>query len=297
MSIFQRAPKIEGKVAVITGAGSGIGRALAINLAQRGVHLALCDIDQEGLTETHHLLNDFDVQVSTRQLNVTDERAMSKWAIDVVQEHGAVHMLFNNAGVALAGTVSGTSLEQYRWILEINFFGVVNGTKAFLPLMENNDWAHIVNISSLFGLAGFPLQSGYCASKSAVKGFTESLRVDLEMAGSKVSCSSVHPGGIKTNIAKRSVVTSSVIETTGMTADQSRMEFDKLFITSADKAAVIILRGMLANKRRILVGADVSLMDPVLRLFPNLFQWFVARTHKLYIERVAKKHQAKESAL
>ncbi|KZZ60013.1 SDR family oxidoreductase, partial [Oleiphilus sp. HI0123] len=193
---------LNGKVAAVTGAGSGIGQALAVNLAQEGCALAISDVNEKGLKETQNLLKGFNVKVTSHALDVADKEAVYAWADKVVEDHGKVNLIFNNAGVALSGTVDSLSIEDYEWIMNINFWGVVYGTKAFLPHLEASGEGHVVNISSIFGLTSQPLMSGYNASKFAVRGFTESLRQDLEITGSKVSTTCIHPGGIKTNIAQ-----------------------------------------------------------------------------------------------
>ncbi len=167
---------LSGKVAAVTGAGSGIGRALAINLAQNGCNVALSDVNEAGLAETAEMLKQYPIKITTQKLDVSDKDAFYAWADQVVADHGKANLVFNNAGVALAGTVGDLSIEDYKWIMDINFYGVLYGTKAFLPHMEKAGEGHIVNISSIFGLASQPLMSGYNASKFAVRGLTESLR-------------------------------------------------------------------------------------------------------------------------
>ena len=199
-----------GKVAAITGASSGMGRALALELAQLGCGVAISDVDETGLLETAEMLKPFSVRVTATVLDVSNKDAVFAWADATAKEHGQVNMIFNNAGVALSGTTAALSLEDYEWIMGINFSGVLYGTKAFLPYLEASGEGHVINTSSIFGLASQPLMSGYNASKFAVRGFTESLRQDLEISGSKVSASCVHPGGIKTNIARTARMDASV---------------------------------------------------------------------------------------
>ncbi len=269
-----------GKVAAITGAGSGIGRALAQQLAAQGCHLALSDVDSKGLQETADLLKANQVKISTHILDVSDKAAVFDWADSVVAEHGAVHMIFNNAGVALSGTVAGLSIDDYEWIMAINFWGTLYGTKAFLPKLEASGEGHIINISSIFGLTSQPLMSGYNASKFAVRGFTESLRQDLELTGSSVSTTCVHPGGIKTNIAKRSRIDSSVAAATGSDNDSAVSEFERLFINTPESAAKAILDGVKHNRRRVLIGPDARVFDGLVRLFPTGYQWLFTRVIK-----------------
>ncbi len=268
------------KVAAVTGAGSGIGQALAINLASRGCDLALADINQSGLDETVELLKPCNVKVTQQLLDVSDKNAVFEWADQVVADHEVVHFIFNNAGVALSGTVASTSIEDYQWIMGINFWGVVYGTKAFLPHLEKSGDGHVVNTSSISGITAQPLMSGYNASKFGIRGFTEALRQDLEITNSCVTTTSIHPGGIKTNIAKSSRMNKSVEEVTGIDREQSIIEFEKLFIHSADTAAKVILKGVSKNKRRVLIGADARFFDFMARVFPSKYQWLFAKIVK-----------------
>ncbi|MEU6696388.1 SDR family oxidoreductase [Pseudonocardia sp. NPDC046786] len=260
-----------GRTAAITGAGSGIGRALALRLSGQGCHLALADRDAAGLAETAALAGP-QVRVTTTGLDVADEQAVYAWADTVVAAHGAVDLLVNNAGVALSGTVTGLSLDDYRWIMDVNFWGVVYGTKAFLPHLEESGDGHVVNLSSVFGLAAQPLMSGYNASKYAVRGFTESLRQDLELTGSRVSATCVHPGGIKTNIARAARMDPSVADATGRSPQDASKEFEALFLTTPDRAARTILDGVLRDRRRVLVGPDAWAIDSMVRLLPTTYQ-------------------------
>lgn len=261
-----------GRVAAITGAGSGIGRALALRLAAAGCSLALADRDADGLEATAAQIRALPVRVTTTVLDVSDEAAVYAWADQVVADHGKVNLVFNNAGVALSGTVAGLSLDDYRWIVDINFWGVVYGTKAFLPHLEASGEGHVINISSTFGLAAQPLMSGYNATKFAVRGFTESLRQDLELTGSAVTATCVHPGGIKTNVAKSARVNASVVEATGRTAESATKEFERLFFSTPDFAAKTILRGVGKNRRRVLIGLDAHVFDLMVRIAPTAYQ-------------------------
>ncbi|MDO9237762.1 MAG: SDR family NAD(P)-dependent oxidoreductase [Aquabacterium sp.] len=263
------------KVAAITGAGSGIGRALALNLAKQGCHLALADVNDRGLTETVAMIKPLGVRVTQHVLDVADEAAVFAWAQSAVDAHGHVNLLFNNAGVALSGTVAALSTADYDWIMRINFFGVLYGTKAFLPILEKSGEGHIVNISSVFGLTAQPLMSGYNASKYAVRGFTESLRQDLDLTNSCVSATCVHPGGIKTNVAKSARMSDSVAQVTGMSNKAASTEFERTFITSADSAANTIIKGVQRNARRVLIGPDARLYDWMVRIAPAGYQRLV----------------------
>lgn len=268
---MRRMKTLSNKVAVVTGAGSGIGRALAHELARHGAELALSDVNPSTLAETVDQIGKA-VRVTHRTVDVSDRGAVERWANQVVADHGGVHLVINNAGVAISGTVAQMTVEEYEWIMGINFWGVVYGTKAFLPLLERSGEGHIVNISSVFGLTSQPLMSGYNASKFAVRGFTESLRQDLELSGSCVSCTCVHPGGIKTGIAKASRAAKGIEEVTGMTAEQSAKEFEKAFITTPEKAAKVILAGVRRNSRRVLIGPDARLFDLAVRIAPTGYQ-------------------------
>src|SRR5580704_7862250 len=215
-----------GRVAAITGAGSGIGRALALNLAKRGTHLALCDINEVGLAETVGLCEGFGVKVTSQKLDVADRAAVYTWADSVVADHGKVNLIFNNAGVAVAATVESMSYEDFEWLMNINFWGVVYGTKAFLPHLKQSGEGHIVNLSSVFGLISVPSQSAYNAAKFAVRGFTDTLRMELEIEGADVSVTTIHPGGIKTNIAKNARMDASVRDVAG-DPDKAVRDFEK----------------------------------------------------------------------
>jgi NAD(P)-dependent dehydrogenase (short-subunit alcohol dehydrogenase family) len=262
----------EGRVAAITGAGSGIGRALALGLAARQCHLALSDVNAARLEDTARLATwaQPELKITTAVLDVSQRDAMHGWAADVARDHGKVNLIFNNAGVALSATVDGMTYEDFEWIININFWGVANGTKAFLPYLKASGEGHVVNISSVFGLAGIPGQSAYNASKFAVRGFTEALRQELDLARWPVSATCVHPGGIKTNIA-RAARTSPSVREIGLDDCDNGEKAEKLFNTTPDRAAEVILRGVLRNKRRVLIGGDAQLLDKVQRLFPTSY--------------------------
>ena len=274
----------ENKVAAITGAGSGMGRTLALELARRKCHLALSDINEKGLAETAELARALGVKVTTQKLDVAQKDAVHAWADAVVQDHGKVNLIFNNAGVALGSTVEGMDYADFEWIMGINFWGVVYGTKAFLPHLKASGEGHIINTSSVFGLAGIPSQSAYNASKFAVRGFTESLRQELEMTGSVVSATSVHPGGIKTNIAAAARFSKNMTGTFVRDEASGKKNFEKNFITTAEKAAQIILKGVEKNARRVLVGPDAHALDWMVRLLPSGYQRLVMRRAKKQLE-------------
>lgn len=265
--------RFDDKVAAITGAGSGIGRGLALELGRRKCHLALSDVNEGGLEETAAQARELGVRVTSHNVDVADRDAVYVWADQVVKDHGKVNFIFNNAGVALGSTVEKVTYEDFEWLMNINFWGVVYGTKAFLPHLKATGDGHIINISSVFGLAGIPSQSAYNSAKFAVRGFTESLRQELDMLGYGVSASCVHPGGIKTSIARSSRMDDSLQDLgLGSPGEDTRGKFEKSFITSADKAAKEIIQGVERNQRRILVGPDARVYDWMVRLLPTAYQ-------------------------
>jgi butyryl-CoA dehydrogenase len=260
-----------GRVAAITGAGSGIGRALAEDLAGRGAHLALSDIDAAGLAETVARCEGRAIKVTSHLVDVADRAAVFEWADTVAAEHGAVHLIVNNAGVALGATAEAMSYEDFEWLMNINFWGVVHGTKAFLPHLKRADQGHVVNISSVFGLVSIPSQSAYNAAKFGVRGFSDALRIELDIEGSHVSVTTVHPGGIKTNIARSARIDPSLHETAGDVADFAA-EFDRMAHTTPEKAARQIIKAVERNRRRALIGPDAKLYDLASRLPAGLYQ-------------------------
>ena len=219
------------------------------------------------------------------RLDVADRDAFYAYADKVQAHYGQVNLIINNAGVALGSTVENTNYEDFEWLMGINFWGVVYGTKAFLPMIKQAGEGHIVNISSIFGLIGVPTQSAYNAAKFAVRGFTESLRMELELEGVNISCTSVHPGGIKTNIAKNARMGSDVEKVTGMDAEKSRQEFEKLFRTTPEEAASTIIKGIRGNKRRVLIGADAVAIDSMQRLLPTTYQRLMVTGQKMLAKR------------
>jgi NAD(P)-dependent dehydrogenase (short-subunit alcohol dehydrogenase family) len=269
----------ENKVAAITGAGSGIGRGLAVELARQKCHLALSDVNEDGLRETIEMVRDSGIRMTSSRVDVSEREAVYAWADEVANEHGKVNLIFNNAGVALASTVERMSYEDFEWLMNINFWGVVHGTKAFLPHLKASGDGHVINISSVFGLAGIPTQSAYNSAKFAVRGFTESLRQELDMLQCGVSATSVHPGGIKTGIARASRIDPSISDL-GVSHVGTREKFEKTFITGADKAARVILDGVRRNNRRVLIGPDARIFDWVVRLLPSAYQRITVRYSK-----------------
>jgi NADP-dependent 3-hydroxy acid dehydrogenase YdfG len=251
---------------MISGAGSGIGRSLARRLSAAGSPVAIADIDERGLKETEATLRG---PVLATVLDVRDADAQHAFAAAVrewmPQPLGAV---FNNAGVAVASSVIDAVPEDDDWLREINFHGVVNGTRAFLPILIEQDEGVIVNTSSVFGLVGMPYQSAYCASKFAVRGFTDSLRQELR--GTGVHAVNVHPGGITTNIARNARIRKDP-EGRGRTREQMAREFEALTMTSPDKAAQVIHNGVERGRARILVGPDAYLFDALARVAPTRY--------------------------
>jgi short-subunit dehydrogenase len=254
-------------VAVVTGAASGIGRALAVRLAREKIAgIAISDVNEQGLKETAEMVERLGVAVSTHIVDVSNREQMQAFAVEVVKKHGRVTHLINNAGVAMIGMVEEVSLENIEWLMGINFWGTVYGVKIFLPILREQKLAHIVNVSSVFGFVAPPGQAAYCASKFAVRGFTESLRHELENSNILVSC--VHPGGVKTNICSDSRI--------GEEADENQKKrvvkfFDKASPTTAEEAAETIVKGIKTRNPRILIGSDARQIDKIQRLFPKKY--------------------------
>ncbi len=261
------------RTAFITGAASGIGRALAGELARDGASLYLTDIDADGLARTCTEVKQYQANVHMHTLDVADRTAVEAAAADALGKLGPVDAVFNNAGVSLSDTVERMSYADLEWLMGINFYGVVYGTKAFLPSMLGRGAGHIVNISSLFGLIGVGGQSAYCAAKHAVKGFNESLFYELE--GTGVAVHSVHPGGVDTNI----VLNGRHLHTIGgdTSAEQANEGFQDMVVTSADDATRIILDGVRRGQFRILVGPDARRIDRLQRWLPNRWRRMFSR--------------------
>ncbi|HUO06472.1 MAG TPA: SDR family NAD(P)-dependent oxidoreductase [Candidatus Binataceae bacterium] len=269
------------KVAAITGAGSGIGRALALELARNHCSLALGDIDERTLAETTDLATRHSVRVTSCKVDVSDRAAIHAWADQVVSDHGKANLIFNNAGVAHAGTVEDTDYADYEWIMSINFWGVVYGTKAFLPHLKKSGAGHIVNLSSVFGLFAQPTMGSYNASKFAVRGFTESLRQELDLMNCGVSATCVHPGGIKTNIARAARFSGTMLDLSRNQKVSPGEAADRLLRTKPEKAAERILAGVRRNARRVLIGGDAYMLDMMQRLLPSSYQRLVTASVRL----------------
>ncbi len=263
--------ELTGKVAAITGAASGIGQKLAENLADEGCHIAIADINQKGLKETVNITDNKQVKVTSHIVDVSDRKQVYQFADDVAEQHGGVDIIINNAGVVVAESVEDVTYDDFEWLFGINFWGVIYGSKAFLPYLQKRPEGHIVNISSINGIVTWPNHAPYCAAKFGVKGFTEVLL--QEMRGSNIGVSCVHPGGIKTSIARNA----KFYKTPGnkSTPDKGIKTFEQIAMTSPDKAAQKIIAGIKKNKRRVLVGPDAYLMDWMTRLFPVQFVRFM----------------------
>jgi NAD(P)-dependent dehydrogenase (short-subunit alcohol dehydrogenase family) len=266
--------ELRGRVAVVTGAASGIGRALAFELAREGAELALSDVDEAGLADTRARAEALGARTSHERVDVADRTAMERHAAFVMAQHGRVNLVINNAGVGLGATIADMSYEDFEWLFGINFWGVVHGTRAFLPLLKQSGEGHVVNVSSVFGLIAVPGQGAYNAAKFAVRGFTECLRQELELEGANVSATCVHPGGIKTNIARKA----RVVEQPGQASrEEMNARFDQLARTTPEAAARTILRGVKRNARRVLIGPDAHAIDALQRLLPTAYQRLIVR--------------------
>ena len=276
---------LEGKIVVVTGAGSGIGRALALQLAAQGAQLALCDVNDTNLQKTVDIAAAHGVKVYSATVDVSKRDAVQTFADNVARALGNASVIINNAGVALSQNVEAMNRQDFEWVLNINFWGVVNGCEAFLPQLRQQKDAHIVNISSIFGIIGVPSQSAYNASKFAVKGFTEALR--QELTGSSIHVTCVHPGGIKTNIARHARVHNDMF---GRAADVKKLadDFDRLAATTAEEAARQIVRAIERNQKRLLIGTDAKVLDTVQRLLPNHYDTVLGMGYKL-LSKFAKR--------
>ena len=283
----------KGKVAAITGAASGMGRSLAVELARRGCALALSDRNETGLQETAALCATHAVKVTTQTLDVSDRAAVFEWARVSNAAHGKINLIFNNAGVAHTASAATATIEDFEWIMGINFWGVVHGTQAFLPYLRASGEGHVINLSSLFGLMAMPTQSTYNASKFAVRGYTEALRMELELEAAPVSATSVHPGGVATNIVNSSRIDKQIVDATGQDEETHRRRANRLInVTTPDDAALQILAGVEKNARRVLVGKDAWVMDKLIRLLGSAYQVLVLRRARSMLGSPAKSSSA-----
>ena len=265
-----------GKVAVVTGAGSGIGQALAIELARSGAKVAISDVNTEGLAVTEERIKAIGAPVKADRLDVTEREAFELYADAVKAHFGKVNQIYNNAGIAFAGDVEVSGFKDIERVMDVDFWGVVNGTKVFLPhLIESGD-RHVINVSSIFGIFSVPGQAAYNAAKFAVRGFTEALRQEMALAKHPVKVTTIHPGGIKTGIAR------NMTAAEGIDVDELAKTFDKkLASTSPEKAAQIIMDGVRKNKARVLIGNDAKALDLIVRLtgsgYQKLFSGVIAK--------------------
>ncbi|GEE02089.1 putative short-chain dehydrogenase/reductase [Gordonia spumicola] len=260
------------KVIVVTGAGSGMGRDLAVQLARRGAKIAISDVDPNGLAETERLVKEAGAEVHSQLLNVAEREAVLEYADAVAGHFGTVNVIFNNAGIAHHGEVEHTEFKDIERVMDVDYWGVVNGTKAFLPYIIASGDGHIVNTSSLFGLLSQPGQAAYNSAKFAVRGFTEALNQEMIIAKHPVKVTCVHPGGIKTAIARNA--------TTSGDHDAKAVGefFDKHLATmTSEKAARVIIKGVEKNQARVLVGADAKVLDLSVRLVASKYQSIGAR--------------------
>ncbi|MFC7500490.1 SDR family NAD(P)-dependent oxidoreductase [Nocardioides sp. CPCC 206347] len=255
------------RVVAVTGAGSGIGRALALQLVDEGALVALSDWDAAGLAETELLCKELGGTPHTQVLDVRDRAAVHAWADTVAAHFGSVNMVINNAGITIFGTIEESPYDDIEKVIDVDFWGVVNGTKAFLPHLIASGDGHVVNVSSIFGLFSVPTQSSYNAAKFAVRGFTEALRQEMLVAGHPVGVTCVHPGGIKTNIVNNATASND-----GDTSGLSRLFEEKLTRTSPETAARTILRGVKSRRAKVLIGADAIAVDLVVRVLGSAYQ-------------------------
>lgn len=266
---------LQGKIAVVTGAGSGIGRGLAINLAREGCSLALADVNEAGLAETKNLIDKADTQARIYLVDVSDRERVHRFADEVVEAFGKVDIVINNAGVQLKETLEDVTYEDLNWLMGINLYGVIYGCKAFLPHLKKQTTANLVNISSVQAFFTNPNSGPYCVSKYAVRGFTLTLAQELRNTSVRVSC--VYPGGVKTNIVRNERFHKT--SRPEVTKEDEAARFEKYVCwISPDRAARIIIKGIKKNKQHILVGPDAYFYELITRLAPMVWQKLMART-------------------
>lgn len=259
-----------GKVAVVTGAGSGIGQALAVELARAGAKVAISDVDTEGLAHTEQLLAAVGATVKADRLDVTERENFLLYAEQVNDHFGKVNQIYNNAGVAFYGDIEISQFKEIERVIDVDFWGVVNGTKAFLPYVIASGDGHIINVSSAFGLFSPPGGAAYNSAKFAVRGFTEALHQEMALAGHPVKVTTVFPGGIKTAFVRNM----TAAETLG-DVDLVKTFDKRLWSTSPRKAAQVILRGVAKSRARVLIGPDTKVLDLLVRITGSGYQWFV----------------------
>lgn len=275
---------LSGKVAVITGAGSGIGRELAINLAMEGCLIAICDIDAAALEKTHDRVTHTHAKVMSQVVDVSNRKAVYEWAEAVVQHFGKVNIVINNAGVALTDTIENMSYTDFSWLMNINFWGVVYSTKAFLPALKQQTEAHIVNLSSIFGIISVPTQAAYNAAKFAVRGFTEALRQELAHTSVGVTC--VHPGGIRTNIVRHARLRTDMNGHSDPNQQLLVDQFERMAQTSPHEAAISIINAIKQKQKRLLIGRDAKFLDCLQRLFPSRYERVLKYLRKVQLKKL-----------
>jgi NAD(P)-dependent dehydrogenase (short-subunit alcohol dehydrogenase family) len=262
----------DGRTAIITGAASGIGAALAADLSARGCHLALADVNLDRLKEVARSVARDDRRITATLVDVANPDAIANFVDGVRKAHGEAHLLFNNAGVALGGEFERITADDFDWLMSINFWGVVRMTRAFLPLLREADRAQIANVSSIFGVIAPAGQTAYSASKFAVRGFTDALRHELD--GSSIGVTTIHPGGVDTRIAKNARVPA---DATAEEVERGREQAARNLVMPPTRAAEIILRGIARNQRRVLVGRDAHIIALIERIFPARYWTLIGR--------------------
>lgn len=264
---------LKNKVVVITGVGSGMGKELSLQMAQHGARLAVMDFNEASLDDTVSLIKSYHAEVYASCFDVSNREDFYRFGEGVIQHFGEVDVVINNAGVALGGiSIEKLDYRDFEWVMGINFWGMVYGTKIFLPYIKKQNEGSIVNISSIFGIMGVSEQGAYCSSKFAIRGFTESLRMELMQEAPHVIASVVHPGGVKTNIARDSK------DALGDFVDKNNLdEIEKLFITTASDAAKTIIKGIQNKQARILIGSDARKNDWIVRLMPAKYSKLILR--------------------
>ncbi len=285
---------LDNKVAVITGAGSGMGKELAIQLAAKGAQVALNDWHEQNLLETLDLVKKKGGKGIAKRFDVSNRKAVYAFAEEIINTFGQVDIVINNAGIALPATnIEDTTYEDFEKLIGINMWGVIYGSKAFLPHLQQRPEAALVNTSSVFGIMGYPTQGPYCTAKFAVKGFNEALRLELELEDSKVVVTSVHPGGIKTSIV------TNIEYKPGTVSEEEKKEFvknfDEMAPTTAEDAAAQIIKAIQKKKTRLLIGSDARFIDRMVRLLPTRYARFILKKYQAtqkIIDNAEKKREA-----
>ncbi|MCI3208084.1 MULTISPECIES: SDR family NAD(P)-dependent oxidoreductase [Pandoraea] len=264
------------KVAAISGAASGIGRALAVELANMGCHLTLSDIDPAGLRQTALECERLGVTVETQLVDMGNRDDVALWASNSIEKFGKIHLLFNNAGVALISPVTTLNLDDMEWLMRVNFWGMAHGVHYFLPHLIASGEAHIINLSSILGIVSSPTQAAYSASKFAVRGFTESLRMEMELMQLPVGVTCIHLGGVATNIVNSSRIDSKIREFSGRDVDSHRRSGNATInVTTPESAAASIIQAVNSNARRSVIGPDAKIMYAISTIFGSFYQKFM----------------------